>query len=87
MKITKSLLRNIIKEELEATLEEEGRFITFSDGYKFKEVSKSYAASNWDKVEVYGIDISSESESLIGGVDDLNQPWDAFGIETKEGIR
>jgi hypothetical protein len=61
--------------------EEEGGFITFSDGYKFKEVSKSFAASNWDKVEVYGIDISSESESLIDSVDDLNQPWDAFGIE------
>jgi hypothetical protein len=61
--------------------EEGGGFITFSDGYKFKEVSKSFAASNWDKVEVYGIDISSESESLIDSVDDLNQPWDAFGIE------
>jgi len=65
---------------------EEGGFITFSDGYKFKEVSKSFAASNWDKVEVYGIDISSESESLIDSIDDLNQAWDAFGIEASGSL-
>jgi len=83
-------LRNMVREEVggligdyKRSLEEgdEGNFITFSDGYKFKEVSKSYAASNWDKVDIYGIDLSTESEALIQSMDDLNGPWDAFGVE------
>jgi len=89
---TTDALRKMVREEVGGLIGEykksldegdegEGNFITFSDGYKFKEVSKSFAASNWDKQEVFGIDISSESESLIQSPDDLNQPWDAFGIE------
>jgi hypothetical protein len=56
--------------------------IEFSDGYKFKKVSKDYAAKNFNKIEIFGIDLSNESESLIESKNDLNS-FNTFGIEFK----
>jgi hypothetical protein len=56
--------------------------IEFSDGYKFKKVTKDYAAKNFNKIEVFGIDLSNESEGLIESKNDLNS-FDTFGIEFK----
>lgn len=60
-----------------------GGFITFSDGYKFQEVSKSFAEKNWDKIEIYGINISEESEGLIDSKNDI-EDYDNFGIEHED---
>ena len=62
---------------------EKGGFITFSDGYKFQEVSKSFAEKNWDKMEIYGINISEESEGLIDSKNDI-EDYDNFGIEHED---
>lgn len=55
-----------------------GSIITFSDGFQFKKVSKDYAAKNYTKKEIFGIDLENETESLIQDKSDLNS-YDIFG--------
>jgi len=54
--------------------------IEFSDGYQFKRVSKDWAKKNWDKREVYAINLDDETERLIEDGSELNDFQD-FGIE------
>ena len=57
-----------------------GKIITYNDGYKFKIVTKNYTLKNWNKKNIYGLDINSQSESLIESKSDINN-FDIFGIE------
>jgi hypothetical protein len=54
--------------------------IEFSDGFTFKKVSKEYAEKNFENEEIFGINVSEETEALIESKDDLDA-FETFGIE------
>tara|TARA_R110000751_G_scaffold1560_3_gene5784 strand:+ start:825 stop:1202 length:378 start_codon:yes stop_codon:yes gene_type:complete len=54
--------------------------IIFKDGFRFKEVSKEYTQKNWQDVEIYGINIQEETESLIDEGAHI-EDFDFYGIE------
>lgn len=62
--------------------ETSNKIITFSDGFKYNEVSKSYAKKNWENEEIYGLRPDEESEALIENASDIDD-FDTFGVEYK----
>lgn len=67
--------------------------ITFSDGYKWKVVSKAYAEKNFEKESIYKIYEEDQSEALIQYDTDLTDPEAVYAIPlgkkatTKSGKR
>ena len=61
-----------------------GGIIEFSDGFKFKEVSKDYALKNWKGQEIYAINLDDESERLIESENDIKD-YDMFAVEYATG--
>lgn len=58
----------------------DGGKIEFKDGFTFKKVSKEYAEKNFENENIFGINVSQETESLIESKRDLDE-FEVFGIE------
>jgi hypothetical protein len=56
--------------------------IEYSDGFKFKRVSEAYARANWEKKEIFAINLDDESERVIEDERTIDE-YDDFGIELK----
>jgi hypothetical protein len=59
---------------------ESEKYITFSDGHKFEKVSETFTMENWATMEIYGINVSEETEALIESLEDI-AGFECFGIE------
>lgn len=71
-------------EDLEQIVKNFGTFkkeyITFSDGHKFEKVSETFTIHNWTLMDIYGINVSEETEALIESLEDIAD-FECFGIE------
>lgn len=63
---------------------EKSDIVEFSDGYKWKKVTKKWAEDNWEKQSVYKIYPDDESESLIEDDLDFTDPEAIYAIPADE---
>jgi len=70
----------LTQEQYELIKNAEKEYIAFSDGHKFEKVSEAFAMKNWATMEIYGINVSEETEALIESLEDIKR-FECFGIE------
>lgn len=63
-----------------------GKIITYSDGFKWEVVPNTFAKNNWDNQEIFGLNVSEETEALIESENDLNE-FNVFAVEYKGKVK